>query len=64
MIRNPQQHAALALPGKSQAQAQAQVVAQAEQAASAAQKLGSVQTGPAPQDNAVASVLDAFTGYT
>ena len=49
---------------RAQAQAQAQVVAQAEQAASAAQKLGSVQTGPAPQDNAVASVLDAFTGYT
>lgn len=34
---------------RAQAQAQAQVVAQAEQAASAAQKLGSVQTGPAPK---------------
>ena len=49
---------------RAQAQAQAQVVAQAEQAASAAQKLGTVQTGPAPNDNAAASVLDAFTGYT
>ena len=34
---------------RAQAQAQAQAVAQAEQAASAAQKLRSVQTGPAPK---------------
>lgn len=49
---------------RAQAQAQAQAVAQAEQAASAAQKLGTVSTGPAPEDNAASSVMDAFAGYT
>jgi hypothetical protein len=48
---------------RAQAQAQAQAIAQAEQAASAAQKLGTVQTGQ-DANNAAASVLDAFTGYT
>ena len=43
-----------------QAQQQA---AMAEQMAGAAQKLGTVQTGP-NADNAAASVLDAFSGYT
>lgn len=44
------------------AQAQQQA-AMAEQMAGAAQKLGTVQTGP-NADNAAASVLDAFSGYT
>lgn len=48
---------------RAQAQAQAQQVALAEQAASAAQKLGTVQTGP-QANNAAASVMDAFAGYT
>lgn len=49
---------------RAQQQAQAQAAAVAEQAASAAQKLGTVQTGPLPGDNAARSVMDAFTGYT
>jgi hypothetical protein len=46
---------------RAQAQAQAQKVAQAEQAASAAQKLGTVQT---PTGNAASDVMQAFSGYT
>lgn len=46
---------------KAQAQAQAQQIAQAEQAASAAQKLGTVQT---PTGNAGNDVMQAFSGYT
>ena len=42
-------------------QAKAQQVAQAEQAASAAQKLGSIQT---PNGNAANDVMQAFSGYT
>lgn len=58
------QRLALIRQQRAQAQAQAQAVATAEQAASAAQKLGGVATGPMPGDNVAASVLDAFTGYT
>lgn len=49
---------------RAQAEAQAAQAAQAEQMASAAQRLGTVQTGPAPEDNAASSVMDAFSGYT
>lgn len=48
---------------RAQQQAQAQQMAQAEQAASAAQKLGTVATGPGA-NNAAASAIDAFSGYT
>ncbi len=48
---------------RAQQQAQAQAAMQAEQAAAAAQKLGSVSTGPAPEDNAAANVISMFSGY-
>lgn len=49
---------------RAKAQAQAQAAAQAEQLAGAAQKMGSVSTGPNPEDNAAANVMRAFSGYT
>lgn len=47
---------------RAQAQAQAAKVAQAEQAASAAQKLGSVQT-QGGQSNAAVDLMNQFSGY-
>ena len=57
----PSDKVALIRNQRAQAQAQAQKVAQAEQAASAAQKLGTVQT---PSGNAANDVMQAFSGYT
>ena len=57
----PSDKVALIRSQRAQAQAQAQKVAQAEQAASAAQKLGTVQT---PSGNAANDVMQAFSGYT
>lgn len=48
---------------RAQAQAQAQQAAMAEQMAGAAQKLGSVSTGEAPQDNAANDIMNLFSGY-
>lgn len=57
----PSDKVAIIRTQRAQAQAQAQKVAQAEQAASAAQKLGTVQT---PSGNAANDVMQAFSGYT
>ena len=57
----PSDKVALIRTQRAQAQAQAQKIAQMEQAASAAQKLGTVQT---PTGNAGNDVMQAFSGYT
>lgn len=57
----PSDKVALIRNARAQAQAQAQKIAQVEQAASAAQKLGTVQT---PSGNAGNDVMQAFSGYT
>lgn len=57
----PSDKVALIRNQRAQAQAQAQKVAQAEQAASAAQKLGTVAT---PSGNAGNDIMQAFSGYT
>ncbi len=57
----PGQQVALIRQQRAQQQAQQQKVAMAEQAASAAQKLGTVQT---PGGNAATDVMQAFSGYT
>lgn len=49
---------------RAQAQAQAQQAAVADQMAGAAQKMGSVQTGPEPGDNAASDFIDLFSGYS
>ena len=59
----PGDKVALVRKARMQAQQQAQAAAQAEQMASAAQKLGTVQTGPGA-GNAAADVMSAFSGYT
>lgn len=57
----PADRVALIRNQRAQAQQQAQQLAMAEQAASAAQKLGTVQT---PNGNAAGDVLAGLTGYT
>ncbi len=57
----PSDKVALIRNARAQAQAKAQQMAQVEQAASAAQKLGTVQT---PSGNAGNDVMQAFSGYT
>lgn len=54
---------ALIRQNRAQAAAAQQQAAQAEQLAGAAQKLGSVQTGSAPQENAASDILNLFSGY-
>lgn len=48
---------------RAQAQAAAEQAAQAAEMAKAAGHLGSVQTGPEPQNNAGADILNLFSGY-
>mgnify|MGYP003490441394 CR=1 FL=1 len=57
----PADRVALIRNQRAQAQQQAQQLAMAEQAASTAQKLGTVQT---PNGNAAGDVLAGLTGYT
>ena len=57
----PSDKVAIIRDQRAKQQAQAQATAQAEQAASAAQKLGTVST---PTGNAGSDVLQAFSGYT
>lgn len=54
---------ALVRQQRAQAQAQQQAAEQAKAVGSAAQSLGTVQTGSAPQENAASDILNLFSGY-
>lgn len=60
----PGDRVALVRNQRAQAQQAAQQAALAEQTAGAMQKLGSVQTGAAPNENAGADLLNLFSGYS